>query len=571
MAVLSGQSVRPILGGIDNPNLTTDHWAFAWVNQFAPSPYVSDTQRAGQAPLTTHWPVAANGRSLSGQRRRAHVDDWYHRIHISPQQLDLGNVVSAQTTPIYLWNAFLEPRTLTTIQGLEEGIEVGGQPSPPMLFPALAEKVWQVSVTPDGQPVLDTTLGWAFDNGALASLRITANRIVAWSFAPDWGSSIRELLEWLTDILTSESLVEQRRALRLSPRRQFEAALYVEGRERQLLDLALFGWGTRVWALPIWPDIQLLAAPVPAGSQRIDCDTQHLDFAAGGIAMLRGEDAFTFEVVEIESVDASGLDLNREIQQSWPVGSRLYPARPAQLAEQPTLRRLTDTVQSAEVRFLVLEPSVWPDVMPAGLYRGRPVFDTRPDESEDLTGSYARLLASLDSGLSLPLVTDVAGRAMPVQEHRWLDMGRATRAAYRSLLYALRGRQRAIWLPTHADDMTAVATITSVATTIDIEAIGYTRFGQARPGRWDIRIELWDDTVFHRRITGATELSADIERLALDSALGQQVEPSDIRRISWLVLCRLDVDQVEIEHITDSEGVAASSLIFRGVRDDEFS
>ncbi|SFB65560.1 hypothetical protein SAMN04244574_04842, partial [Azotobacter beijerinckii] len=169
-----------------------------------------------------------------------------------------------------------------------------------------------------------------------------------------------------------------------------------------------------------------------------------------------------------------------------------------------------------------------------------------------------------------PRVTDVAGRAFPVQGHRWLGMGRAERGALRSLLYALRGRQVPVWLPTHAADLEPVATVTAVATTLDVANVGYTRFGQSRPGRRDIRIELWDGTAFHRRITGSSELSADVERLAIDSPLGVQVEPAEVLRISWLTLCRLDSDSLEIHHETDSEGVANCALVFRGVRDDEF-
>src|SRR5690606_9171958 len=99
MAVLSGQMARMAQGGIDNPHLSVEHDAFAWLAM----PYESDAQRwLGGAGLTAHWPVEANGRALAGQRLRAHVDDWYYRIHISPRQLDLGNVVSTQTTAVYL-------------------------------------------------------------------------------------------------------------------------------------------------------------------------------------------------------------------------------------------------------------------------------------------------------------------------------------------------------------------------------------------------------------------------------------------------------------------------------------
>lgn len=570
MAVLSGQSVRPIQGGIDNPNLTTDHWAFAWVNQFDPSPYVSDTQRTGQAPLTTHWPVAANGRGLSGQRRRAHVDDWYHRIHISPQQLDLGNVVSAQTSPVFLWNAFLEPRTLSSITGLDEGIEISGQPAPPLLFPALKELEWQLTVTPDGQPVLDTVVTWEFDNGRVAGLRITANRIIAWTFVPDWGDSIRERLTAATDILQSESGVSQRRKLRGSPRREFNGSMYAEGRERQLLDLALFGWSDRIWSIPIWPDIQLLDVGIGADVDFIPCSTQWLDFRSGGLAMLRGEDAFTSETLEILEVLPEGLQLKRNTQLAWPVGSRLYPARSAQLLEEPSLSKLTDRLIEAEVRFLVVEVCDWPKWLPATLYRGRPVWDRRPDDSENLTHAAQRLRSTLDSGFAQPLITDTARRPLQVLGQRHLDLGREARALVRSFIYGMDGRQKLVWVPTHMDDLTLLAPASAVATTIDVANIGYTRFSNGKPGRRDIRIERWNGTVLMRRIIGATELDGQTERLALDAALGSDLQPADVARISWMNLMRFESDTQEIEHMTDSEGVAAWATAFREERDDEF-
>ncbi|CAD5107243.1 hypothetical protein [Zestomonas carbonaria] len=566
MATLSVQMPTSTLSDIDNPHLTVELDRFAWVS----IPFTSEAQRwtGGQA-LTTHWPIEANGREIVGQRLGAYVDDYYHRIHIAPRRLDLGNVVSTQTSPVSLWNAFLEPQTLQSIQGMDEGIEVSGQPSPPLLFAALQERTWQVSVTPNGQPVLDTILEWVFNGSFVAGLHITANRIIPWSFVPDWGDGVLERLIAATDILQSESLASQRRALRIAPRREFEASMYVEGRERQMFDLALFGWGARVWALPIWPDIQLLTAGVPAEADFIPCDTQHLDFRAGRLALLRGESAFEYEAVEIEDVTSLGLQLRRATQQSWPAGTRLYPVRSAQLLEQPNLTKMTDRLYSADVRFLVVEPCDWPAVMPATLYRGRPVWASRPDESEDLTHGFDRSTAMLDSGMAIPLFTDTANRALTRLGQRWIDQGRAQRAALRSFIYAMCGRQQVVWVPTHMDDLTLLATVTSVATTLDVENIGYTRFSNGKPGRRDIRIELYGGQVFMRRIIGAAELSGHVERLGLDSALGVQVEPHQVARISWMVLCRFNSDTQEVEHITDSEGVASWATVFREERDDE--
>lgn len=567
MAVISGRSARLALAGVDNPHLTPALGQFAWVSL----PIISLAQATpGGAVVASTLPVSVSPRTLSGRALRAYLSDYYNRIHITPSKLDLGNVVSAQSTPVSLWNAYLQPHTLNAIDGLDEGIEISGQPDAPLLFPALKERIWQVTVTPDGQPVLDTRLAWQFEGDITATLRITANRIIAWTFVPDWGDGIEETLTASTDILQSESAVSQRRQLRLAPRREFSGPMYAEGRERQYLDLALFGWSDRIWAMPIWPDIQLLELAVDVGAEFIQCATDYLDFRAGGLALLRGEDAFTYEAVEIIDVQSNGLQLKRGTRQAWPVGSRLYPVRTAQLQSEPELTKLTDRLIEASVQFLVVEECDWPEWLPTTLYRGRPVWDRRPDDSENLTHSARRLRLTLDSGMAIPLITDTAQRALQMLGQRHLDLGREARALVRSFIYGMRGRQKVVWVPSHMDDLTLTATASAVATTIDVANIGYTRFSSGKPGRRDIRVELWNGAVLMRRITGAIELDGQTERLAIDAALGIEIQPGDVARISWMNLCRFEADVQRIEHMTDSEGVAAWATVFTEERDDEF-
>nr|WP_313406344.1 hypothetical protein [Pseudomonas sp.] len=570
MAVLNALLVQSAISGVVNPRLSTSFDILGPDEIIGWPPAESRASGIRMSALIHHWPIEANGRGITGSFTGSFSGDFYHRIHISPQSLDLGNVVSAQTQPVYLWNAFLEPRTLVDIGGTDEGVLVSGQPDPPLLFPALKELTWQLTVTPDGQPVLDTVVTWEFDNGREAGLRITANRIVSWTFVPDWGDGIRERLTAATDILQSESGVSQRRKLRGSPRREFNGPMYAEGRERQLLDLALFGWSDRIWSIPIWPDIQLLNVGIAADVGFIPCSTQWLDFRNGGLAMLRGEDAFTSETLEILEVLPNGLQLKRNTQLAWPAGSRLYPARSAQLLEEPSLSKLTDRLIEAEVRFLVVEVCDWPKWLPATLYRGRPVWDRRPDDSENLTHAAQRLRSTLDSGFAQPLITDTARRALQVLGQRHLDRGREARALVRSFIYGMEGRQKVVWVPTHMDDLTLLAPASAVATTIDVANIGYTRFSNGKPGRRDIRIERWNGTALMCRIIGATELDGQTERLALDAALGSDLQPAEVARISWMNLMRFESDTQEIEHMTDSEGVAAWATAFREERDDEF-
>ncbi|RCH01932.1 hypothetical protein CSC36_6590 [Pseudomonas aeruginosa] len=83
-------------------------------------------------------------------------------------------------------------------------------------------------------------------------------------------------------------------------------------------------------------------------------------------------------------------------------------------------------------------------------------------------------------------------------------------------------------------------------------------FANGRPGRRDIRIELYDGTVYHRRILTSTELDADTSAWP-STPPGPLVEPTDVARICFMALCSAATDVVEIEHVTDSEGVATAA------------
>ncbi len=572
MSVLIADEVQSPLGGMTNPNLSSDMQQFSGIVGW-PVDASNDIGLAPDATLNIDWPVSATPRRVLATKALSYVDDFYYRVHITPRRLDLGNIASTQSSELTVWNAWFEARTLTAISGLEEGVTLSGQSAPPLLYAPLAELAYDLSIETSGPSNIDLQLLWLFDNGNTPGLRVTGTRIVPWGFLPNWQKGIKEHLTWATDILQSATAAEQRRALRLSPLRGFAATMLVAERDRQRLDLALFAWSGQVWAQPLWHQIQLLAAPLAITDVRIDCDTLDREFRVGGLVILQGESPLPIEVAEVLAIDATGLDLARPLQSSWPLGSRLYPGLSARLSEQPALKRVTDRADELLVNFISAEANDYPAVLPVTTYLGFPVLDERPNETKELSHALQRLQLELDNGTGIAQITDTAGRAFPVRQHRWLLDGRAQQAAFRSLLYGLQGRVSAVWLPSHADDLRLVTAIGSAQLSLDIDNIGYARFGLVAgapaPGRRDIRIELFDGTVFHRRISGATEVDIDIERLTIDSALGVAVSVNQVLRISWLFLCRLDQDSIDIEHLTDAEGVAKSDAVFRGVRDDE--
>ena len=572
MALLTGWLAMSALGGIVNPSLTPALGSYivpAW------PPGQSQTSHLSPVALVTAWPVSTTPRALQGWRAQAFSDDWYYRIHVRPARLDMGNIVSAQTRTVRVWNAYFVPQTLNAVTGLQEGLALTPPHALPATYNPLQEVEWTAQISREGPGRIDATVRFIFAAVTAPVLRITGGRVVEWAFRPDWTEGITERLAWLTEVLASRTGAEQRRSLRLSPRRSFELRCIVEAEDRTRLDLALAAWGARTWALPVWPDVQLLASPLAADATSIACNTTGRDFRAGGLVMLMGASPAQVESAEVLSVAAGLLTLVRPLVQAWPLGTLLCPARTADLAEQPEVVRRNDRVAQVSARFEVAEVCDWPLAWPGASYRSAPVFETRPEESRDVRAGWVRLQAVLDNNSALPQRTDTAGQGFAMQAHRWQLMGRTEQAAWRSLLYALAGRRGVVWLPTHADDLVLVAIAASDALSIDVRNVGLFRLSGGTPirGRRDMRIELSDGSVVHRRISGISEVSASVERLALDAPPGAVLRPTgsagvSVNRISFMTLARLEQDDVELLHITDADGAAACEVMWRGRRDD---
>lgn len=567
MATLAAQIVSSAASGIVNPKISTDLLLFG-VDYWPPESCLSG--KTLQGALTTHFPVKANGKSISGLIAHSFVQDWYNRIHVRPTTLSLGNVASTQVTTVEVWNAYFIPETLSAINGLQDGLTISG--TIPRTFGGLQSVIYDLSINADGPGVLNAVLTWTFTDAISEPLTLTGTRVITFGFAPDWGDPIKETLSWLTDLMQSPSGAEQSRQLRLSPRREFDATVLVGDTDRQYFDLVTYGWGGRTFALPIWHDIQILATGVSIGASTVTCDTTNRDFRTNGIAILRGESALNSETIQIQSFTGTVLTLVRPTQQAWPAGSRLYPARSAELINQPAVTRITDRGASIDVQFRIAESSDWtPTVLPT-TYRSFAVLEKRPDESDDLTAQYQRLMVDLDNSTGIPLRDDTAGLGFPSQQHAWLLDGPAEHTTFRGILYALAGRCNVVWVPSFSADLDVKATILAAATTIDVTWCGYTRFAAQGIGRRDIRIELGDvhsgGTVYHRRITASSEVDATTERLTIDAALGADTTVAMIGRVSFMALCRLDQDDIEIDHVTDIAGSATCALVVRGIRDD---
>lgn len=474
--------------------------------------------------------------------------DFYNRLHLSITVMALGNVVGEQQRVVSVWNAFDFGVTLTSLATLNgEGIEVAGQPAPPLDFAPLQEREWTVTVAGEGPPTIDATVVWTFAGGTQLRLEITGNRVTPWNWRPDWSKGIGEVLEWRTDVIEAEYGDEQRIAMRMTPRQTWEFTASASGTERQAMEATIVGWGSRVWALPQWPHGADLVTDATAGALELVIPTFGRGFVPGGLAMLLAGVATGSEVTEILDVEADRLVLKRPLARTWRAGQTVvYPAKPSVIEDAAQLSRFTGKTSDVRLRFMTDQANPYPALEGLPQYRGYGVLEDIPDWSAEPTLGSDRKLGVLDNGTALPARVDRAGVPILRQAHRWGPIGRAQLDRFRRLQYLLKGMRGALWIPSWADDLTVEVLAGEGATSLDVAWCGYTAYLEGNIHRQDVRIEN-DAGVQYRRITGATDLGNGLERLALDAALTIEVDPDDPggTRISFLTLWRQDSDRQE--------------------------
>ncbi|MBE9577843.1 hypothetical protein AAHK14_03830 [Moraxella sp. K1664] len=523
--------------------------------------------------LTNHLPITTDPRTIKHIIAKSYVDDFYHRIHIDNLQADLGVVASKQVINFALWNAYFEPLDFTRIDGLAVGAYFEPHDLPPLIFEALQERTWQLHILPDGDARLSLDLAWRFigkhtKNAYQVASQLSGQRVIGFAWLIDWDKGVAESLAWHTDILQSQTGHEQRRSLRLAPRQTLDVNLLLHGQERTLFDLAVTAWASKNFVVPVWFYQAYLTTKINSQSRVILCDTTQIPYANFQYVMLI-KDAFNYEVSEVGAVNDGQIVLKRPLQNAWERGTQIFPALSAQLNGLPRLTKHSSQVMRTAVSLQAVDGVNLPDPVKPDTFRGYPVLSIAPNEVDNLTHSYERLQQQLDNLSGRPLLVDSANASFSLFQYRWFLAGAEQHQEFYAWLHLLNGRQKAVWLPTFSGDLQLVNAISS-GTRFDVANCGYTKFGQGQNGRQYIYIELHGGERLYRKIISSQELGAT-ERLTVDESFLNNIATNQVKRMSFMSLCRLNSDTVNIVHHNDIQGLSTAEMTFRGIKEQENS
>ncbi|MDH1271286.1 hypothetical protein N5C81_27190 [Rhizobium pusense] len=184
-------------------------------------------------------------------------------------------------------------------------------------------------------------------------------------FVPNWRNGIRDTYEFKTDVFTTRNGSEQRRALRIQPRRAIEATVLLDGeRMRSFADSVNRAKDGKVEIADFSAVPALTTVTASAGASVLTISgTPDWMVDGGTYVLMTGR---TTSKLQIDFVDNNTVVLPVPLSKAVGAGACILPLLPAQLANSNTLSLYTNQVATAPLRFDV-EPGFVvrvPDALP---------------------------------------------------------------------------------------------------------------------------------------------------------------------------------------------------------------
>jgi hypothetical protein len=390
-------------------------------------------------------------------------------------------------------------------------------------------------------------------------------------FVPNWRNGIRDTYEFKTDVFTTRNGSEQRRALRIQPRRAVEATILLDGeRMRNFADAVNRARDGKVEIADFSAEPALVKSTTAAGATVLLIESTPLWLVNDGTYVLMT--GRTAAKVQIDFVDNNTVVLVNPLPKPIGAGAYLLPYLPAQLANSNTLSLYTNQVATAPVKFDVEPGSVvrTPDDLPfdesaegdsvqsfgpAAILFGRyvllrkPNYLNRPQVQFNLkfeTVDYSR--GVVKTFTPVPLVS----RTLTAT---YMAMSRADAMAILDIFVRCKGRAGEIYVPTWGSDFPAAMNVADKV----IQFAGTDFFDTYNEDRAHaaVLIRTRSGQLLPREIT-LMATSGGNTFVEFHEDIG--VAASEIEQISWMFVSRFAQDSLTIEWVTNT--VANISLSF---------
>jgi hypothetical protein len=398
--------------------------------------------------------------------------------------------------------------------------------------------------------------GWLWDTQYVADSLVPSagDRRLAlpvWSFTPNWKSGVTERLSWKSEILDGEGSTEQRRSLRRNPRRSWEAQFLRTGSQRMRMNDFITGIGNRSFIAPFWPEQLKLQNPLSSGTISAAFSAGTLDFrefVPGQLVLLYGFDPVEYELLIVDSVNATTITFTSQVIKSWGPGTRICPAYEVRFDTIPGLVSVTDRLATSSIRFEQVNTIA--HIEPSWGYCA-PLWQFILDRKESLQIGFERSAFMLDNDTSPADVVDFAERTRNSVRGSGVLFGKQAASIYRSFLAQARGRTARFWFPSGTHDVEPTGSIGGL--TLDVVNTGNEEFiGAPQESRQMLGFYFNNGTpTFYRKVISVERISNSVQRFTFEVPV-PPIDRSKVLRVGYVMPVRFDQDTFELHHVSDS-------------------
>lgn len=374
-------------------------------------------------------------------------------------------------------------------------------------------------------------------------------------FLPDWSGSYKVTRSFKTDIITSRSGKEQRRACRNRARRTLEFTITEMASRVNLVATTM----RRTQAAQIYmADSSRSAATVTAlaaGAQTVTLSSAPA-WLAGPIVLVSGTQ---MEVRQPGSVSGAVVTFGDTTANAWPAGADVYPALLGYL--RPTIdgKRPSDGVFTGQVAFDVTpvsEPEINPPAAPT-IFNQREVLLTSPDWGQDVGASFEHPFNMVDFGQGTVAYTVPIAFASRMHKLTLLQMSAAAMAIVEDVFTRAKGQRGEFYMPTWVNELPPAAVAASGATSFQTAG---TDVAAAYAGDTVFKAlcVAYSDGTFQFAQVASITVSGANSVLNLAAPLTAAIDPATVRMVCWMPACRFASDAMTTEWLTTA--VAQSQL-----------
>lgn len=361
-----------------------------------------------------------------------------------------------------------------------------------------------------------------------------------WPFCPR--VPMLEGISFRTDVLRAFS-TEQRIRLTDIPRRSFDHNYVLDGRELELARNLIRATQPGPLEVPDWAFAREVTAD--QGDTVLTFDNTYPELTGAAVIV---QDAYTAEVVQIASGDETGVTLTAPLAFDYPNGI-IAPLLSCDALDGLSIgRRPGPTVQGSATFTAYAGTDLADDLLPT--YEGDPII-VQCNRISDLAETTQRAFDSVDNGIARPFNDSTLSEATQTSGFAWEPSSRLERWEARQTVYALKGRQKAFWLPLMNRGIQLAASAPMGAGSITIRYVAYS-IG------WDVGhlfAKYADGSWMAFEVTASTP-STETESLTLAVPLAQSLNDAQI--ICVLVRMRQASDRLEWLH----RGNAPPRIVF---------